>query len=151
MGINLGSIQPIGDNTSHNLNTDFSSLGYTMPHSFDWNSRRLIREFSGEISPQEILKSNFELQNHPLFEDIDYIVNDFTQVTALVINEDHAKIYASTDDIISDTKGPLKIAIVAIEDAHITLAESYKKDMQNKHFQCEIFPTTEDAIKWGEA
>ena len=82
---------------------------------------------------------------HPEFESIKYIINDFTEVTKLAINTDHTKIYATTDDIISDTKGNLKIAIVAKQDAHIALANNYREEMKNKLFECEIFQTVEEA------
>ena len=121
-----------------------------MAHSLTWQSNGLFRNFTDEISPEEILKSNFDIHIHPQFEKIKYIINDFTKVTELVINSGHTKIYASTDDVISDTKGKLKIAIVANQDAHIALANSYREQMKNKFFECEIFQTQEEAQVWAE-
>lgn len=122
-----------------------------MAHTNTWNKNGLLRKFTGKISPEEILQSNFDLHIHPKFESIKYIINDFTEVTELVINKEHTKIYATTDDIISDTKGNLKIAIVAKQDAHIALANNYRAEMKNKLFKCEIFQTVEDAQKWAES
>ena len=121
-----------------------------MAHTNIWNENGLFRKFTGEISPEEILQSNFDIHKRPEFETIKYIINDFTEVTDLVINTNHTKIYASTDDIISDTKGNLKIAIVAKLDAHIALANNYKEEMKNKFFKCEIFQTLEEAQVWAE-
>lgn len=121
-----------------------------MAHTNTWNENGLFRKFTGEISPEEILKSNFDIHVHPKFESINYIINDFTGVTDLVINAEHTKIYASTDDIISDTKGHLKIAIIAKLDAHIALANNYKEEMKNKFFKCEIFQTLKEAQVWAE-
>ena len=75
-----------------------------MSHTNTWNENGLFRKFTGEISPEEILKSNFDMHVDPRFENIKYVINDFTDVTDLVINTNHTKLYASTDDIISDTK-----------------------------------------------
>lgn len=122
-----------------------------MAHTNTWNKNGLFRKFTGEISPEEILQSNFDLHIHPKFESIKYIINDFTEVTELAINKDHTKIYATTDDIISDTKGNLKIAIVAKQDAHIALANNYRVEMKNKLFECEIFQTVKEAQKWAES
>lgn len=121
-----------------------------MSHTNTWNENGLFRKFTGEISPEEILKSNFDMHVDPRFENIKYVINDFTDVTDLVINTNHTKIYASTDDIISDTKGNLKIAIVAVQDTHIALANNYREEMKNKFFKCEIFQTLKEAQKWAE-
>ena len=121
-----------------------------MPNKLTWLSDGLLREFSGEISPAEILKSNFEIHAHPQFESIKYIMNDFTQVTKLLVEETHTKIYSSTDDIISDTKGKLLIAMVVLDD-QIPLAESYRNEMDNKLFTCEIFKTREEAQAWVDS
>jgi len=121
-----------------------------MAHTNTWNEHGLFRKFSEEISPEEILQSNFDIHACPEFETIKYIINDFTEVTDLVINTNHTKIYASTDDIISDTKGNLKIAIVAKLDAHIALANNYREEMKNKFFKCEIFQTLKEAQIWAE-
>ncbi|MCW8901857.1 MAG: hypothetical protein OQK75_01595 [Gammaproteobacteria bacterium] len=94
--------------------------------------------------------SNFELQSHPRFPIIKYLINDFTEVSSLLIDTNHTKIYASTDDIISDTKGKFKIAIIINQNAHANLAKSYRDSMKNNFFDCEIFKTVEDAKKWGE-
>lgn len=119
-----------------------------MAHTKNWTEDGVYRKFTDEISPDEILKSNFELQADPRFEEINYIINDFTKVTKLKFTSNHTKIYASTDDIISSSKGNLKIAIVAVQDAHIALANNYRDDMLNKFFKCEIFKTIKEAEDW---
>lgn len=120
-----------------------------MAHTLTWQQNGLLRDFSGQISPEEILKSNFDLHVDPRFEEIKYVINDFTKVTDLSVNKDHTKIYASTDDVISDSKGKLKIAIIAVEDGHIALAKNYRAEMKNKNFVCEIFNNAEEAQAWA--
>lgn len=122
-----------------------------MTHTLNWESNRLIRKFTGDVGAEEILKSNFDLQVHPKFATIKYIINDFTDVEHLLVQEEHTKIYASTDDVISDTKGHFKIAIVTTKDEHIELAKAYRAAMKNNLFECEIFSTVEEAQKWGES
>ena len=121
-----------------------------MTHTLSWKPDYLHRKFSGEITGEEILKSNFELQAHPRFAKIKYLINDFNEVESTLIDAEHTKIFASTDDIISDSKGKLKIAIVSNNDEHIELAKMYRASMKNRLFECEIFATVEEAKKWGE-
>lgn len=122
-----------------------------MPHTNTWTEHSLYRKFTGEISPDEILISNFETHNHTNFSRIKYIINDFTDVTSVNIDNSHTKIYATTDDIISNTKGELKIAIVVQQEAHIALANNYRNEMKNKCFECEIFKTLADAENWAKS
>ena len=121
-----------------------------MAHTVNWKPHYLHRKFTGEITGEEILKSNFDIQVHPRFVKIKYLINDFSEVESALISEEHAKIFASTDDVISDTKGKLKIAIVTNNPAHIQLAEAYRTAMKNIVFNCEIFDTVEEAKEWGE-
>jgi len=105
-----------------------------MPHTNTWEKKGLLRKFTGNIQPEEILSSNFDIHVHPEFESIKYIINDFTEVTGMSVNKSHTKIYASSDDMASNTKGKLKIAIIAIQDAHIALANNYREEMKDKLF-----------------
>lgn len=121
-----------------------------MPHTLLWKPTNLYRKFTGDVTGEEILKSNFDLQVHPRFGEINYIINDFTEAENLSVQTEHTKIYASTDDIISDTKGKFKIAIVTNQNRHIELAKNYRDSMKNNLFDCEIFANIEEAKKWGE-
>ena len=119
-----------------------------MPHTNTWEATGLFRKFSGEVDGEEILASNFEVQVHPNFEHIKYIINDFTEITGFTITTTHTRTYAKTDDIMSVTKGRLKIAIIADDEEHIALANNYREEMKNKKIECGIFDSEENARKW---
>lgn len=119
-----------------------------MSNKLNWEPNGLYRKFTDEISGEEILESNFELQRHPKFEFIDFIINDFSEVTGFTIETEHTKTYAKTDEIAANTKFTLKVAIVVNQDPLIALANSYREEMIGKSFECEIFKTVEDARKW---
>ena len=122
-----------------------------MPHTNTWEPGGLYRKFTGEISGEEILEANFELHIDPNFQTINYIINDFTEVTGHSIETTHTEVYASTDEIISNTKGKLKIALVVTQDPLIALANSYREEMIGNRFECNIFQTIDDACKWASA
>ncbi|RDH86054.1 MAG: hypothetical protein DIZ80_00865 [endosymbiont of Galathealinum brachiosum] len=119
-----------------------------MPHKNTWETEGLYREFTGEINGDEILEANFELHSSPEFNDIKYIINDFLGVTGYSIETAHTKAYAVTDEMISFSKGKLKIALVVNQEPLIALANGYRDQMLGKLFECEIFPAIEDARKW---
>ena len=119
-----------------------------MPYTNTWETDGLYRKFTENISGDEILESNFELHTDPNFQKIKYIINDFIEVTGHSIETVHTKVYASTDEIVSNTKGRLKIALVVTQDPLIALANSYREEMIGNRFECDIFQTIEDARKW---
>jgi len=119
-----------------------------MPYTNTWEAEGLYRKFIGRISGHEILESNFELHIDPNFQQIKYIINDFIHVTEHSIQANHTKIYASTDEIIAETKGKLKVALVVTQNSLIALANNYREEMIDKKFECEIFQTVENARKW---
>lgn len=119
-----------------------------MAYTNSWETGGLYRKFFGEISGDEILESNFELQANPNFKTIKYIINDFIEVTAYSIESSHTKAYASSDVVIANSKGKLNIALVVDQDGLITLANGYREQMIGQLFECEIFQCVEDARKW---
>lgn len=119
-----------------------------MPHTNTWEPGGLYRQFTGVISGEEILESNFELHSDPKFQEINYIINSFTEITGHSVEIIHTKVYASTDEIVSYTKGNLKIALVVTQDPFIALANRYRDEMIGNRFECEIFHTIDDARKW---
>ncbi len=122
-----------------------------MPHTILWKKNGVIRKFNGTISGEEILQSNFDLQAHPKFSDLKYIINDFISVTGHTIELGHTKAYAVSDDVISESKLELKIAIVATRKDLLELAKHYESQMTNMYFDCEIFKSKESAHQWVES
>lgn len=119
-----------------------------MPHTIIWENKGLYRKFTGIISGEEILESNFELHAHSDFENIKYVINDFIDITEHAIESSHTRAYATSDDVISDRVGKVKIALVVIQDDQIALAENYRELMKDKVFDCEIFQTVDEARSW---
>lgn len=119
-----------------------------MPYTYEWEKNGVYRKFTGIISGEEILNSNFELQSDIRFSKIKYVINDFTAVTGHSIENRHTKAYAKNDDVISISVGKLKIAIIVIEKSLISLAELYKKEMKELLYDCEIFETIGEARNW---
>ena len=86
-----------------------------MPYTNTWELEGLYRKFVDEINGDEILESNYKLHEDPNFQAIKYIINDFIEVTGHSIVTAHTKAYATSDNIISNTKGKLKIALVVTQ------------------------------------
>ena len=118
-----------------------------MSYITTWEENGVYRKFSGQISGEEILASDIEMHNHPLFLDIRYVINDFIDITGHSITPSHTSVYAKTDEIISASVGRIKIALVASEE-YEPIANSYIEQMSDKTFKCKLFRTTLDAREW---
>ena len=122
-----------------------------MPHTNHWDAHGLHRQFIGVINSDEILASNLELHQDPRFDDIAYIINDFTLISGIEVAEGHTRSFATVDKNVSHRKPQLKIAIVVQQAPHIALAQAYRQQMLDSHFECEIFPTLDEAETWARS
>lgn len=120
-----------------------------MSYSNIWEPCGLLRKFTGEVSGDEILNANLELHADPKFENINYVINDFTNITGLRVDSLHTKTYATVDGIVSCIKDNLRIAIVVTHADHLALARDYCEHMKDKVFECGIFENLIDARKWA--
>lgn len=121
-----------------------------MPHTTTKEANGYYRKFTGELSPSEILTSNFDLHADPNFMQANYVINDFTEVAGLNMDERHTEVYASTDDFMADVKKSLKIAIVISNNpVHRALAENYQQELKSKNFESQIFEQLEAARDWA--
>lgn len=119
-----------------------------MPHTNHWKIPGLHRQFTDIVNSDEILESNLELHQDPRFDDITYIINDFTLIADIKVAEGHTRAFATVDKNVSHRKPQLKIAIVVNQPPHVALAKAYRQQMLDSHFECEIFPTLDDAETW---
>ena len=120
-----------------------------MSHQYKCEPEGLYRHFTGETSGDETLESNFEIHKHPIFLDIQYVINDFTYIPGHSIGMHHPKTYSLTDEVISRSKGNLKIALIVTKESLIPLAISYRDQMIDNVFECDIFNTIDNARIWA--
>ena len=120
-----------------------------MAHNITWEQHGVYREFYHFVTGEEILASNFELQAHPNFEIIDYVINDFTKVTDHSITIPDTNTFAATDEIAAYGKVVLKIAIIVTKKDLFDLADAYQRMMEQMKFDCKIFKTLEQARRWS--
>lgn len=119
-----------------------------MAHTNIWKSDGLYRIFTGEVSGDEILISNLELQSDIRFKDIEYVINDFSEITGHSIGVTHTEAYALVDQVISRTKHTLKIALVVPQPSFLDLAKNYCEFMRDQTFECNILQTVAEAQSW---
>lgn len=119
-----------------------------MAHLDIWEREGLCRVFTGKISCSEILDSNIELHASPRFDDIKYLINDFTGSTEFEASSRDIKECIAIDNAASKSKQQLRVAMVAKIEPILTCAHLYALKMENSSFECRIFDNIDDARCW---
>ncbi|MFW2372445.1 MAG: hypothetical protein ACN4GM_04935 [Gammaproteobacteria bacterium] len=119
-----------------------------MSHQNTWEENGLYRKFSDKISGEEILTSNLAIHGDARFDDIRYVINDFTQVVKFEAAEIDILKIATIDNVGAISNSYLKIAIVATSESVLDWIHQYCKQMQDSPLECKIFESVNDAYGW---
>ena len=117
-----------------------------------WEPQGLYRKFSGDISLVEILESNLEDHSDHRFPDIDYVIDDMSEITSLSLADHDTAAIAKVNDMFAATKHRFKIAI-CIQDNPMQkkIAQGFQEQMEDTPFQCGVFLNLTDARVWAVA
>lgn len=113
-----------------------------------WEEKGLYRVFTGFVSGEEVLNSNLDLHGDRRFDDIRYVLNDFSSIEDFHVHDIDIKLIASTDNAASMSKPFLKIAVVAKNKDLIGWVEEYLKRMTDVSYDCHLFNDIDVARNW---
>ena len=119
-----------------------------MAHLNKWEGKGLYREFKDNITGREVLNINLTIQGDPRFDNIKYVINDFTQIADFYFSDIDIKLLAVTDNIAAKSNPRLKIALIVTLEPLLKWADSYCEHMKGSPYICEIFDNISDAEKW---
>jgi hypothetical protein len=117
-----------------------------MPYVNEWKNKGLHRTFSGIITGKEVLISNINIQNDEKFNDIDYVLNDFTRIESFNISDFHVNKVSTIDNIAARSNDRLKIIIVANNEGFLKFVDMYLTQMEDSPFECVVFHDMESAL-----
>ena len=121
-----------------------------MAHQYHWEEKGLLRTYIDKISGGEIFDLNLKLHGDMRFDDLEYVINDFTAVTDFYVTEEDIMKIAIVDNVASMSKPVLKIAIVATLEPLLDWINKYLSVMQDSPYQCQVFASLEEARQWGK-
>jgi len=119
-----------------------------LSHQNQWKENGLYRIFTNKISGEEVLNSNLTIQGDYRFDDIRYIINDFTKITGFEATEIDVLKISTIDKVSARSNSYIKIAIVATSEFLLEWIKKYCHQMQDSPFECEIFKSVDDANAW---
>ncbi len=119
-----------------------------MTYSNEWQKRGLVRRFNGKITAKEIVNANLSLHGDARFDDLLYVINDFTLLEDFEVTDADIMLISSIDQIATLTNPLLKIAIVATMPDLLSWIEAYMAQMEESAYECQLFSTFKEAEEW---
>jgi len=100
------------------------------------------------VTGDEVFESIIELISQKGFDDVRYIINDYTNMTELLVDPEYIGAISAMDKQFAKHKGPLKkIALGAAEHYH-PIGHAYKDLMIGSPYEIEVFHTLAQARHW---
>ena len=115
-----------------------------------WEEKGLLRMYAGDgvLKGDDIFDSTLMLQSDKRFADIEYVINDFSNVVNYDVSQEDSQLFAMVDAISSRTKPNLKIAIVVPDERAEALAHGYCELMKSSIYFCRVFFEMDGARSW---
>lgn len=117
-----------------------------MPYKNEWKKKGLHRTFTGDITGKEVLIANLNIQGDSRFDEIDYVLNDFTGIDSFSISDSHVTEVSTMDNIAAQTNDRLKIIIVANDEGFLKFVDMYMEPMKDSLIDCILFHDMESAL-----
>ena len=123
-----------------------------MPYTIDWAGDHTMLEFSGKVTYQELRDVGAAHYGDSRFDEIRYIILDFTGADLSQISLDKPTILASLDSAAVTYKTELKMAFVVHDEYQRRLCEKYIEDSIGfgSSWLHQVVSSVEDARKWCE-
>ncbi|MDQ8195137.1 hypothetical protein QEH59_11925 [Coraliomargarita sp. SDUM461004] len=120
-----------------------------MPYETKWQTHGIIWTYSGTLTGEELLRSNFEIFGDERFDDIRYQVVDLTAVTEVKVTEKHMRKIAHLDMAAARSNPRVKVAVVTTAKDGQFLSETYDRYTRGKSpWMTQLFTTLEEAATW---
>ena len=119
-----------------------------MAYEIIWEPEGVIRQFSGSVSAREFMQSVEQVQGDSRYDEMRYIINDFSAATAAALSEEvltelavlYYGAYASNPNC--------RVVFVTTDTA---LAARVRKVLQQGplvSYSAEVFPSVDQARDW---
>jgi hypothetical protein len=121
-----------------------------MPHTIDWFSDHTEVVFSGQVTYQELRDTGASHYSDSRFDDIKFVILDFTSADLTQITPDKTTVLASIDSTAVAYNSSLKLAFVISDEYQRSLCEKYIKDSIGfrSSWAHRIFFDIEEARQW---
>ena len=112
-----------------------------------WEPHGVVLCFNGQVSINDILYATIAYQADPRFDDLLFVIADYSQITGCVANQPDIEVIWVADSGAAHTNPKIRKAVVTTSSDVIALAMQYK-GIGTPAFPVEIFATQSQARAW---
>lgn len=112
-----------------------------------WERFGVVRRFVGRISGPDMANSAIAIQSHPRFDEIRYVLNDFSDCTGVDIDPDLVEEMAARAAIAARTLRSFRVAVVTTLPEVVAIAETFRR-LAFADYPIREFDTMEAARAW---
>ncbi|MBV1877177.1 MAG: hypothetical protein KUG79_06010 [Pseudomonadales bacterium] len=115
-----------------------------------WESKKLlVMNYLGRVSGLELLDTTLKLGGDPRFDDLRYILSDWSGIDKADISAEHVKELVAYVTAMSQTNATIKNASVTAKDeTGRALVAFYQHLTRSISWQIQYFENTDDARCW---
>lgn len=122
-------------------------LNAPMSYELIWERKGVVRRFYGDVTIGNLIKASDEVQGDLRFDELRYVISDFTDCTKFVFDGSEVEELAATDGAAAYNNRQIKSAVVVTLPEAVAAARYYEKSPLNA-YPTRIFSTLEDARAW---
>lgn len=115
-----------------------------------WESRGVYRQADGVLNGSELLQSVIEVEGDSRFDEIRYVINDFSMVSEFKISNADILAISAMDKASAYTNSNIKIALVTGEHQLEEIYSQYNNMFETPPYPNRLFRTLEEARLWVE-
>lgn len=119
-----------------------------MPHELVWEHRGVHKRLSGQVSAAEFQRSVELIQADARFDDIRYVINDFTAVGGHGLDEQHLLELAAIQYGAQASNPQVRVVYVGCDPELARLLRAILIDSQRSAYQVALFETLPQARDW---
>jgi hypothetical protein len=116
-----------------------------MTVTVQWLETGVRRQFSGATDGTDVLQSNITLHADNRFEHIDYVLNDFTQMTGFFTSGSEIEALVASDSTAAQLNPDVTIVLVAQNQALLEWIQHYGDQMKDAAYGVSVFTELSDA------
>lgn len=125
-----------------------------MPNTMEWEEKGIHRRYSGVVALTEVIDNSLQLQGHPKFDDLRYIIADFLDIDQAVFDaetfQEQIETHAHINAVAAKSNPHIRIAVIATDETTQALTEFYQLQAKSgiMPWEMRLFHSLDDARSW---
>jgi hypothetical protein len=119
-----------------------------VPHEITWERQGVTKRFWGAVTGEEFVRSSHEVETSPRFDDLRFIINDFSEITGHSIEEADIEKLAIIRVGSMRTNRNFRVVIVTTDSRLAAIPTAISKGSFVGTYETEAFATIALARQW---